>query len=447
MALTPAEASRLATASAKGVVTSARRVAGHLPKDRWLGPKNRYRTATINTLEADDKSHTVRERQLAEYIASSAPLHCCDGWSYLGRAIGCHLHGDPNAARHLAYYAELRAAMALLATQGIGIFNDRHFVVDQNAAVTRLCVKKGTHQATWEFLEAWANLPQASTLLGNVLQPGGRPMSEWVAALPGGASWKPLATDWLLTMGLDLRFLSDDRDARNEASYRPMYLRQLAALPSTDAASVAEEMWHLLEPAPPLSFGQLDRHLLRLSLEGAVRSTRGPRSLRNAAQLARLLRTAVDACVDSESEAALWTTFLLRSDEPDDPKPMSLARQVRQVWEPDHHVAVMARALLLLRVASGATRQLFVDSGIGFEHLEFWWHPYGEGHGLWDAPPTVTELTDGWADFEAVLQNVRAWLDGSATLDASYRRLLAEVPRSMTTLTNMELVGLWSLAS
>ena len=320
MALTPAEASRLATASAKGVVTSARRVAGHLPKDRWLGPKNRYRTATINTLEADDKSHTVRERQLAEYIASSAPLHCCDGWSYLGRAIGCHLHGDPNAARHLAYYAELRAAMALLATQGIGIFNDRHFVVDQNAAVTRLCVKKGTHQATWEFLEAWANLPQASTLLGNVLQPGGRPMSEWVAALPGGASWKPLATDWLLTMGLDLRFLSDDRDARNEASYRPMYLRQLAALPSTDAASVAEEMWHLLEPAPPLSFGQLDRHLLRLSLEGAVRSTRGPRSLRNAAQLARLLRTAVDACVDSESEAALWTTFLLRSDEPDDPR-------------------------------------------------------------------------------------------------------------------------------
>lgn len=447
MALTPAEASRLASASAHGVLTSARRVAGHLPGNSWLGARNRYRVSTIAILEADDKGHTVQQRQLAEYIASSAPLHCCDAWSYLGRAIGCHLHGDPNAARHLAYYAELRAAIALLATQGIGIFNDRHFVIDQNAAVTRLCTKKGTHRATWEVLEAWASLPQASTALGNVLLPGGRPMSDWIASLPGGASWQPLATDWLLTMGLDLRFLSDDRDARNEASYRPMYLRQLTSLPSPEAASVAEEMWHLLEPAPPLSFDRLDRHLLRLSLEGAVRSTRGPRTLRNAPQFARLVEAAVRACVDSGSQAGLWTSFLLRSDEPDDPRTLSLAREVRQVWEPDHHVAVMARALLLLRVASGATRQLLADSGIGFDRLAFWWGPYGEGRGLWDETPAATELTNGWADFEAVLQDIRAWLDGSATSDLSYRRLLTEVPRSMTTLTNMELVGLWSLAS
>jgi hypothetical protein len=272
-------------------------------------------------------------------------------------------------------------------------------------------------------------------------------MAEWIAALPGGATWQPLAEDWLLTMGLDLQFLSDDRNARNEASYRPMYLRQLTSLPSKEAAAVAEEMWHLLEPAPPLSFGQLDRHLLRLSLEGAVRSTRGVRTLRKSAQLSPLLRAAVDGCVDSESEAALWTAFLLRSDEPDDPRTVALARKARRVWDHDHHVAVMARALLLLRVASGATRQLLVDSGIRFEHLQFWWHPYGQGHGLWDEPPAAAELTDGWADFEAVLQDIRAWLDGSATSDASYWRLMTEVPRSMTTLTNMELVGLWSLAS
>jgi hypothetical protein len=339
--------------------------------------------------------------------------------------------------------------MSLLATQGIGIFNDRHFVIDQHENVARLCAKKGTHVATWEILEEWATLPQAATLLGQVLQPGGRPISEWVSAIPGGSPWQPLATDWLLTMGLDLRLLSKDREARNEASYRPMYLRRLPSLPSVDAASVAEEMWHLLEPAPPLSFGQLDRHLLRLTIETALQSTRGASVLRDPVQLAPLMQRVVDACVDP-GMTKLWSEFLLRSTttgETDDPTIISLGRTVRQVTDPDHHVAVMARALLLLRVASGATRQMLQDSGIGFEHLGFWWHPYGVGRGLWDAPPLASDLTDGWADFREALEDLRIWLDESAASNPSYKSLLSNVPQSMTTLTNMELVGLWSLAS
>jgi hypothetical protein len=449
MPLTAVQKSRLSDASSSAVVGSARRLVPHLSDDRWLGKRNRYRALTIDAIEADDKAHTVRDRQLAEYIASSAPLHCCDAWSYFGRAIGCHLHGDPNAALHLAYYAELRAAMSLLGTQGIGIFSNRHFVIKQDGAVVRLCTNKRTHVATWEVLEAWANLPRAAELLGKVLRPGGRPMSEWVSAIPGGVSWQPLATDWLVTMGLDLRLLSKDREARNEASYRPMYLRQCASLPSMDAASVAEEMWHLLEPAPPLSFGQLDRHLLRLTLEAAVKSTQDTGFLGDPLKFSPLVQGMVNACVESDLRH-LWTGFLERSTvsgEADDPRTITLARKVREVTDPDHHVAVMARALLLLRVASGATRQLLMDSGIGFERLGFWWHPYGVGRGLWDVPPMASELTNGWADFQAALEDLRGWLDRGVTSDTSYRNLLADVPQTMTTLTNMELVGLWSLAS
>jgi len=63
------------------------------------------------------------------YVAVSAPLHCADGWSFLGRAVAAILLGDATAARHLGYYAELRAAMSLMAAHGVGIFNRTHFVV------------------------------------------------------------------------------------------------------------------------------------------------------------------------------------------------------------------------------------------------------------------------------------------------------------------------------
>jgi hypothetical protein len=230
-----------------------------------------------------------------------------------------------------------------------------------------------------------------------------------------------------------------------------MYLRQLISLPSENAAAVAEEMWQLLEPAPPLSFGQLDRHLLRLTVEDALRNTYSKRVLRDPVQVERLMQQMfLDMPRAPSGLPNLWTEFLLRStasNETADPKIIDLGRTVRQVTDPDHHVAVMARALLLLRVASGATRKMLTDSGIGFEHLEFWWHPYGVGRGLWDIPPMASELTDGWADFSEALEDLRNWLDESTASNASYRSLLANVPQTMTTLTNMELVGLWSLAS
>ena len=37
--------------------------------------------------------------------------------------------GDPDAARHLGYYAELRATMSILAGDGIGVFQNKHIIV------------------------------------------------------------------------------------------------------------------------------------------------------------------------------------------------------------------------------------------------------------------------------------------------------------------------------
>lgn len=61
-------------------------------------------------------------------MAASVIVHCFDGWSYLGRALEAEMAGDPQTAVHLGYYAELRAAMSVLASDEIGVFRNKHAV-------------------------------------------------------------------------------------------------------------------------------------------------------------------------------------------------------------------------------------------------------------------------------------------------------------------------------
>src|SRR5690348_17165654 len=73
----------------------------HFRRSRWLGLNNRYRENCVERVgNAVGSSSTLTDPHLAEYIAASAPLHCADGWSYLGRALVCHAEGDRDSARH-----------------------------------------------------------------------------------------------------------------------------------------------------------------------------------------------------------------------------------------------------------------------------------------------------------------------------------------------------------
>ena len=88
--------------------------------DRWLTARHPY-TNVVAAL--DSNSSTIDGGKIAEYIAASIPLHVADGWTFLARAFESIRSGDRNTAVHLAYYAELRAAMSLLASEGVGVFN------------------------------------------------------------------------------------------------------------------------------------------------------------------------------------------------------------------------------------------------------------------------------------------------------------------------------------
>ena len=92
--------------------------------------RRRGRRGGNNRLRDDLSNDRINSDRLSEYIGISAPVHSMDGWSFLGRSIHCLSRGDPYIAVHLAYYAELRAALAILAAQGIGVFSYPHCVID-----------------------------------------------------------------------------------------------------------------------------------------------------------------------------------------------------------------------------------------------------------------------------------------------------------------------------
>lgn len=444
MPLTPSERSVFNRASNAGIKTCASRLLPHVAQNRWLDPGNRYRVGILAALKADQKRKAIDSVHLGEYVAASAPLHCCDGWAFLGRALSSHLRGDAATSKHLAYYAELRAAMALLATQGIGIFNNAHYVIDKNGSAHLAVKDKGTHLVAWEMLEAWASVPAAADLLGELFVAAGQPIRVWIDAIPKGVTWKALAKDWLLKMGLDLKVLTTDRAARNEVSYRPTQLVGSTRLSSKDATAILRELWTLLEPVPSQPFLSVDRHLLRITVEEAFRSTQGSTPLQAPVLFPKTISDIVRA-MSLGAETDIWEKFLLRKVSPDDPKIIHLARHEIDETTPEHHAAVMGRALLLLRVASGAVKTTFVESGIKLEALEFWWQTYGLDRGLWKVAPETNDLLDQWADTEVLLQDVDDWLAGGST--ATYSDLVTGLPQCHAGLTGLEIVGIWSLAS
>jgi hypothetical protein len=110
---------------------------GNWCQTQWLLSSNRYQGDCIKRIKKDvGRNRQITHRHLREYIAASSVAHCADGWGYLGRSIEAHLRGDGNVSRHLGYYAELRAALGLLASEGIGVFDRNHFVVDRQKSAT-----------------------------------------------------------------------------------------------------------------------------------------------------------------------------------------------------------------------------------------------------------------------------------------------------------------------
>lgn len=415
----------------------------HFSNELWLVKSNRYLRKTLTHIKKDltVTPSRINSKHLGEYIAASTVLHCMDGWSFLGRALNAHTNGDRYTAHHLAYYAELRAAASLLACEGIGVFDKRHFIIDASKRCVCVPGNIGTHVFAWLALKHWAGLTRSSSLLMEVVAPGGISLQDWLIKFMAGPNSSTIGSQWLMSWGLDLKKFSQDREGRNEVSYRPNYLKHEKNLTPLNASEFCRNFWELFEPYNYSRFEFLDRHLLRLSLRQAYQGTKGKFTTKKKEEFDSRIVGLLTVVNPGGLPLQEWKRFLLSSET----HPLiEKAAEDNDRGSVSNHLRVIARAALLLRVATGAVSRLIRISGFDGHSFKFWWERVGEDLGLW-LPPLEVELTELWADVEDGLSALTQWEESNFTNAPSYYSWNQYLAKELDILCSCERIGLWGL--
>jgi hypothetical protein len=412
----------------------------------WLETANRYRKTATQTYGDDFQASpkTVDEGALIAYIAASAPTHAIDGWAYLARATDAVLRGDHCAALHLGYYAELRAAMSILASEGIGIFNQRHPVIDASGVATTSISKAlqwdkikskfvdrgaGTHVIVWPILSHWGSLERSAKLIDTLIAPEGYSLRRWLDALGIPRPVRAISKGWFENWGVDLSRLSDDHESRNMVSYRPSEFRLPPAQHAPEAINFVSKLWGLFEPASSGRFPELESELLRKIVRESGLTV-------NDTQLQAELGM-------TPAVANRWATFLSAAD---NSLPLVLAEKVDDIEHTESALQVISRAALLLFLATGSTRKHLVDAGYTSAMLEFFWKRQCEIRFSGPASSLPDDPIDLWQDIKDHIDDAEAWCATAAT-DTSlgeWRKAQSDV---MNQIVSFELAGVWGFVS
>ncbi|MBL8078896.1 MAG: hypothetical protein JNM55_13105 [Anaerolineales bacterium] len=398
--------------------------------EKWIHKSNTYRYLCTSRYEDDidpGTTSTVNHNDLVAYIGASAPTHISDGWSYLGRAVDAMLRGDAYVATHLGYYAELRAGMGLLASEGIGVLRNKHPVVDSHN-ITRPLAGKGTHADIWPIINHWTTLQRATDLLDDLIRPSSIKLSDWLSITGTATPVRAVAQQWLRSWGVDLAVAEDDHDCRNLASYRPSEFRRPPKLDVHQQTSFAEELWQLFEPSTTRRFPNLENFLLR----NAFRNQAG--GLPSAEDIQNLGLTTLDS--------SSWATFLQQTN---DPSPIRLAEHWAPVDDPTCHLRIISRAALLLFVASSAARRLLSNAGYTSNDVRFWWARHGDDRGLWNTGSIPNDPQDLWADIAQAISDSAQWRGGNSMTTASLRDWRTNQSSALADFGGFELAGIWAL--
>jgi hypothetical protein len=262
--------------------------------------------------------------------------------------------------------------------------------------------------------------------------------------LGGGAVVGPKAQEWFHQWGMDLKILSADRDARNESSYRPDGLPTAWRIDAPASLKFAREVWSALEPSPGSRFDTIDRHILRVALESVFKGQTGLEPSGDPARFNQLVSKVVKHQSFSPEIEKQWVEFLRRRAVANDPSIFAFSQQPPEIGK-NSHAAVISRAALLLRVASGSTGQLVQASGFTGESVGFWWQALGHGRGLWDGQRDASGLLDLWADIETLLLDIQSFQERHSTADQTFYRVGTELGHGLAALGSCERVAIWSM--
>ena len=371
--VTPADLVR--AASPVAIENRLRLVAGRMRHwKRWLTKTHRYNNNVLQALSSDVDQNTIDGPKLGEYIASSSPLHLADGWNYLSRAFDASTRGDRGSTCHLAYYAELRAAMSFLAAEGIGIFNNRHIALDANFQA--IVYRSTTHRAAWQALYAWSQEAGKAQGLLDSIWIETKNLSDYLQLIGvrGTPARQFVASEWLNAWSIDLKVFDDDQARRNETSYRPTRIRVPAVQPIDPFRELSDPLfnsWSELDPEVVGGSAALDLALLRNALNVVVDN-----GISSYGSLGEAL-----AFLEQGQHLTHTTAEALRVERPSASALFSAARVEDLQGKPA--TPILARALLMLRLASARVSKLLSAANVSRTDLKFWWLPLGTDLGLW----------------------------------------------------------------
>ncbi len=440
--LKPQEEEVLLLASPEGIHACGTKLGHYLENNYWLHVDNLYYSDPIGQIGRDRQDGSiVQPDHLIEYIAVSAPLHLFDGWAYLGKALLAQVRGLSQIAIHLGYYAELRAAMSLLAAQGVGVFKHHHFAVDDSGTLHRLPAtgKRPTHLAVWEYLEYWAQLPHARSLFGRVIRPRSMALSDWLNQLPctGDERWSPVASRLIQDFGLDLKRMANDRAVRNDASYRPSELISSQQLKVHEAVDFLVETVRSLEPGGVGgSFTLLDLYLLHSAVTRVFTYVTDAVPTKEPDRFSGEVEAMLNALFEDKSDRHVMKEFLSGRTLVNDQR-LITQRAVDRVDNSDPR-PLLARATLLLRIATGVTRDFMHTADIGREHTEGWWNRKASEIGLSSPADQGSDVGDMWRYVVDALDEIDEWRSSG---NDSVRGLLTNCAYPLQETTNLGLVA------
>lgn len=416
------------------------------PVDRWLPPEHAAKTGEF--LDSHGKALTdyrvfeknYSDQQAVEVVAATAPNHCMDGWTFLSRALGALLAGDTHTARHLAYYAQLRAGLSILGCNGIGIFNTINFVVDGNGDRCRLDVKKPrerglpTHSAVWEVLQHWAGEPKTARDFAQAFEFRGVSLFDCIGAIWPSPPSAPLIYEVMATWGVDLKRATDDHKRRNISSYAAQAFNPASSSVRTRLALV-HDIWLCLEPDGRGGFPSLDRHLLRKLLEFM-------QDAQEKATGRRVVWSDEFSKLDPSIQEFISLEFLDRTVERADLTVFTHATK-RTVGEVH---AMICRGLLLLGTATAIVRTAFADAGFEplADNLRPWFERVGIARGFWSDEGEPEEITQLWDDIGFAVLDLADWIASST---ADQERFLKSLSTQAMMLSQTERACMWGVCA
>ncbi|MGO4292698.1 hypothetical protein [Chitinophaga sp. RAB17] len=418
--------SNLAQASNNHILTALSNLKSRYnTSNTWIDPNNRYIVNTVDKIKTDFAANTINDQELIDYISSSIFLHCFNGWSYLSASINSLIEGDYANAIHNAYYAELRAIMSFLASQGIGVFNGQNVIVNSHGQAIKAVPSQQTHIFAKNVFDQWLSSPSNLNTLLNQLRINSSSLKDWFNAFgwsPGSSVPGNVAKDWLNTWSVDMAIIQEEKNFRNFVSYNPQCFDQTISRFSDDITLRLEfinELWKLCAPNNLFSDS-----ILRSALEILSPNifSKPLSSLDPATEWAPIFTRLGLGPQDLKRNH--YSSFFSRKTESLDNLVFDYAKNKRfsiPVTESDTDpVGIISRAALLLLFNTMINESILRQTGTSKTHLKFWLDSIGLKFGYWDSLSEPYIYSDLWEDIWFDIDEIKIWLKDTQIAHSPY---------------------------